>query len=75
MLPRWASTELLNDPGAEWYCLDCSGETPRERMEWAEDAIDETLENQDGDPDGGHHPDDFAGQPINGLVREFHPHG
>ncbi len=50
MLPRWAHIELLNDPRAEWYCLDCSGESPRERIEWANDMREANLfaENQDG---------------------------
>jgi hypothetical protein len=44
MLPRWLDPEVVlqlqtrtGDVGDLWYCMDCSGETSRERVEWAED--------------------------------------
>lgn len=51
MIPRWASIELLNDPDAEWYCMDCSGETPDDRIAWAKSFLEEDLGNQDGNGD------------------------
>jgi hypothetical protein len=36
MLPLWAAAEGLT----EWTCMDCTGETPRELIEWKQDARD-----------------------------------
>lgn len=37
MLPRWAGPAVHNN-GVEWGCMECMGESPRELIEWANDA-------------------------------------
>ena len=48
MLPRWVDGELYaGDTGAEWYCMDCSGESAAERIEWANDEAESAAEMAD----------------------------
>jgi hypothetical protein len=45
MLPRWVDGTLYaGDTGAEWYCMDCSGESATERIEWARDEAEAERE-------------------------------
>lgn len=43
MLPRWA------EDGIPWTCMDCSGESPRELIEWANDDAEAKAEQQHAD--------------------------
>lgn len=49
MLPRWAGIAMHNI-GVGWTCMGCTGESPRELIEWAEDqrqSAAETFEFRD----------------------------
>lgn len=47
-LPRYVDGPTLNGDAGEWWCMDCTGESPRERIEIADEFKEENLHSMFG---------------------------